>query len=946
MKKIYYNSIVVFCVLVFQFQFAFGQDCPQNIIFTQNHTSSSEVWAEQGIESGKSVNSNVSIVYKAGNIITLTDNFHAKPNCDFRAFNGEVTCNGESISNGEDTCDRVPHTVSTNEFDTHILRFEPPVQGDNIISYIILDTTTGVETPKSITWESVVTHNVSSGTADNYIVYINQNGCNPPGSNENSNTCNQANNIATVPIQSFTMMHHQNDFISQPLPDSGNEEKRYYFEFEATLAGTITATSAVRIGIGFKVNGQYNEDRIDIAHENVRNIEIVIPPGSTEVKFFAWRPSDPIPSANINNNPNVVATVTNLCLSELTDAGNQTGTCTNTLIENYIFGSTANNDQWRTLVADVALQPGNNYQLTVEANLTSGGTAEVGLKTTEMVDGVWFNEFVVIDNNTNSTPLSVNFTATQNLNEADLYVKKYIGNSVLEVGNVCLTDLTDAGNNGNLTTLKDYPTPLLEPCGMYIGAAATTLYPDAQPGKANYINTFKNNFNLIVPEIGMKMDKLKPFEGSIQATNGELAKEMQGLANKTDNPSNNMLVRGHTLCWHGSDNDDAPRGSHNPDYLNSKTNAELETELSGYIREVILEMESRFNMESWDVVNEAFRGIDPDHNTRSAEYRSPFRTAEAYSPSDAQDNITYQNGISCVWEKLGNSNISFFMDGENHFIPKYVVSAFQEAANHTNKPLVYNDWGAEFDNTYGKKSMYQFKMIEALKNAGIRIDGVGFQCHFTMMANKENKITTQQINNFKTVIERYTIRWPDIKIYLTEVDITLPDNATDNDRLEQARFYKELASMAASIPQTEAFVTWGVYDQASWLQNFESHIREPLLFTKDGDEFERKGTYNEVLNALNEANCNDGFSKINGGFNDDSASIFTVYPNPFQQTLQIDFKDADGEVSIYDMTGRAILHQKLNGAQTVLTTKAILSGCYIIEVKSKDKVERQKIVKH
>ncbi len=588
-----------------------------------------------------------------------------------------------------------------------------------------------------------------------------------------------------------------------------------------------------------------------------------------------------------------------------------------------------------------------------------------------------------------------------------------------EIVSSCSGGCTEGANpnppptNGNISVLKDYPTPEQDPtCGMYIGAAATTLYQDHE--ETNYLETFKDNFNMVVPEVGMKMDFLKP-DGTFNPNNFALQAEVDGLAGKN---TDDLIVRGHTISWHGGKKmikDNQPnhcfnnvqdgnetgkncggscapchcfnkiqdgneqridcggscvpcRDSNNPNYLKGMTNSQLENELRGYIAQMMNSMNSKYKIESWDVVNEAFRGIDPNSP------HGPFRTfaeiqGDVSFHGGVEDNRNFNgaaNGIPCIWEKLGYSNIEFEVFGTRHKIPNYIIIAFQEAAKHRlpGQALVYNDWGAEILGVYGNKAEYQFQMIKKLRTINTPegqpiIDGVGFQCHFDVdfenpnalpahRGPSPNRIDQNRINQFGTVINKYTSDpiTQNMKIYFSEVDIALPIERTNQDRINQKEAYRLLVDFAASIPQTEAFVTWGLADDFSWI----GANKEPLLFKKkfknnnQFEKFEAKAAYFEALNALKAASCNT--NKLIGYFDNEVEPIFTAYPNPFDQTIQIDLEEGNGEMKIYDMTGRTMLSQSINSNQTNVNTERLKAGYYLIEVESNGETQTQKIIKH
>lgn len=858
MNKIRYSIFALLCLLVLQLKVAFGQDdgCPQSITFQQNHTFSSEISAENTIESSQStVNPNVNVVFKAGDLITLSDGFIAKENSNFRAFNGTVNCNNMSFTGGNGSCQEVNiEEIEKNGFGTHILKFNPVTAQNDPIPYVIIKETDPNFTPIiiEVTWQSVVFHSVPHNDSEgpinkeDFIVYVDT-GCTPPGQ------------------------------------------------------GTIP------------------------------------------------------------------------------------GACANA-VETFSLGATQGGEEWRTLESNIPITPENSYQLTVEAQLTNGGIAEVGVKSNDPATN-WFKTFATIDNNTNFNPIIIDFDAMSTLNQMDLYIRKVSPGSSLEVRKVCLVNLEEGSDPGPISDnesnsfLSDYPTPDESACGMYVGAATPLNFTfGADNDKQRYMDTLGTNFNITVHENGLKMEyvkgsKCRPGDSNCSVDNScafnincghNYSAADEGLDILLDSYPQ-MKVRGHTLCWHGGD--DGVGGSNNPDYLlqfvNNTSAVEsalncsgfqgengcLAQELQRYITKTITDLNNTYpgHFESWDVVNEAIQG----------KIVEGFREFEN-SSSNSGSEFTFNNGIPCIWEKIGyESNLT-----ANGFdIPLYIRLAFEAAASVTppDQALIYNDWGAEIvDRELGDndprnrfKMDTQFEMVKALKGAGVRIDGVGFQCHF-----KLDEINNNSINEFRQNINRYLndpvinpASGSEFKIYFTEVDIRIPNvkpdgspNLVTEEKLNaMADQYKMLMDLALEFPgNVVGFITWGITDKYSWVPALGAHPKA-LLYD---DSYNRKNTYDKVLESLNTGNCSNGSNRINNDFSSYEESIFTAYPNPFDQTLKIDFEEDNGKMSIYDMAGRAILTQNIDGSQTSVNTKNLKAGYYLIEVKSNDKIERQKIIKH
>lgn len=150
--------------------------CCDEIEVSTNHKADMVIKAEKQILSNKIVEPNIQVDYIAGELIELSDGFHANIKSTFYAAIAEVICNSA------EPCLVVDFLVETNEFGTHILTYYTPVGDSNGVDYIIVDLTNGEETINTVTWANIQTLRVNTGITENYIVYVNQNNCAPPTS--------------------------------------------------------------------------------------------------------------------------------------------------------------------------------------------------------------------------------------------------------------------------------------------------------------------------------------------------------------------------------------------------------------------------------------------------------------------------------------------------------------------------------------------------------------------------------------------------------------------------------------------------------------------------------------------------------------------------------------------------------------------------------------------
>jgi len=247
---------------------------------------------------------------------------------------------------------------------------------------------------------------------------------------------------------------------------------------------------------------------------------------------------------------------------------------------------------------------------------------------------------------------------------------------------------------------------------------------------------------------------------------------------------NGILLRGHTLVWHGQcpdwffrDGDsDASRG-----LLLSRMKEHIGTVVSRY----------RGRVAVWDVLNEVLRDEGGLRESR--------------------------------WYKIA---------GED-----YIPAAFFAAREaDPDARLVINDYNLESSEA---KADTMAALVEKLIRDGVPVDAVGLQMHLNLFTDLE-----LLKKNVRKLADLRRLK-PDFKLEVTELDLSCyrwGDNAEDlswTEELEQAfrekytalfRFYLELAEEGV----LDTVVFWGLNDGVSWLNGFPVRRRNyPLLIGRD-----------------------------------------------------------------------------------------------------------------
>ena len=259
---------------------------------------------------------------------------------------------------------------------------------------------------------------------------------------------------------------------------------------------------------------------------------------------------------------------------------------------------------------------------------------------------------------------------------------------------------------------------------------------------------------------------------------------------------NNLKVRGHTLVWHSQ----TPASFFTDDDGNQLTKTQLYKRMEDYMSAVM----NRYKDEvfCWDVVNEAL-----------ADYEgSTYRTE---SP----------------WYRICGKD--------------FIAQAFRTA--HKVNPdvkLIYNDYNV----VNPAKLERAMTMLKELVDAGVPIDGVGLQAHWS------NDITAEML---QTAIDRISALG--LEIMITELDLTTytsfhGDGAKNQVQETQpyspeventlAETYKRFFEVLHKNADKITSVTfWGLNDSRTWLNGFPVRGRRdyPLLF--DGEMKPKKAYY-------------------------------------------------------------------------------------------------------
>lgn len=234
---------------------------------------------------------------------------------------------------------------------------------------------------------------------------------------------------------------------------------------------------------------------------------------------------------------------------------------------------------------------------------------------------------------------------------------------------------------------------------------------------------------------------------------------------------NGISLRGHNFIW----NSNIP-----PDEFNAMPAAEIEKMMDRHMSF----MARRYpEIYCWDVVNEAI-GTDITRNS--------------------------------LWHgKFGDNYFDIFFKTAARIFP--------------NTQLFYNEDDEARDNKCEAICTLVMRSLES----GLRIDGLGLQCHID--------IYNPRIDKYEAALEKYASLG--IRLHITELDVSYYDYDTGNydsppaDLTERhARVYGDYYSLFRRYSESiDCVTTWGVADDSTWLRNWpvRNRLNWPLLFDEN-----------------------------------------------------------------------------------------------------------------
>ncbi|KAI1073568.1 family 10 glycosyl hydrolase [Whalleya microplaca] len=246
--------------------------------------------------------------------------------------------------------------------------------------------------------------------------------------------------------------------------------------------------------------------------------------------------------------------------------------------------------------------------------------------------------------------------------------------------------------------------------------------------------------------------------------------------------SNGQIIRCHTLVWYSQLPSWVSDGSWTTSQLTDIINAHIANEVEHY----------KGRCYAWDVVNEALN-----------------------------EDGTYRENV-------------FF----NVLSESYIPLAFEAAAAaDPDAKLYYNDYNIEGDS---EKHAGAVRIVDLIKTAGAKIDGVGMQAHLIVGSVPTDAEIQTAMNRFLDAGVA--------EVAFTELDIrfsSLPPS--DADLQQQATDYGTVTSACLSISACVGITIWDYTDKYSWIPDVFEGAGAALLWDEN---LSPKPAYSSISSIL------------------------------------------------------------------------------------------------
>ena len=120
---------------------------------------------------------------------------------------------------------------------------------------------------------------------------------------------------------------------------------------------------------------------------------------------------------------------------------------------------------------------------------------------------------------------------------------------------------------------------------------------------------------------------------------------------------------------------------------------------------------------------------------------------------------------------------------------------------------------------FAPKTDALYALASQLRSAGVPLDGIGFQSHFTTTWYPSRAEMTDTLRRFAAL---------GLEVEITELDVATQDGSAAQ-LSKQADIYRDAASACWAVPACGRITVWGIDDGATWL----GVAKHPLPFDEN-----------------------------------------------------------------------------------------------------------------
>lgn len=341
------------------------------------------------------------------------------------------------------------------------------------------------------------------------------------------------------------------------------------------------------------------------------------------------------------------------------------------------------------------------------------------------------------------------------------------------------------------------------------GASAQIGYFDESRINTPMVQRYLKEFSYNTPENDFKQGMIKPTPTSAWKSSGYMshveAARKYGQVIRCHGPISPQVSE-----WVRDDN---------------RTPEELEGVLNDFMTTLSKEVEKNKDVvKRMDVVNETFTQSRQD---KGLGYDGK-QTDVVYEIDDWFGPREGDNGWENPWPILGFEEMSY--GGETFEVPRYIRMAFEIANEHAPSiKKIYNEHGSEIHPESWAKIK---RTVMALKEKGIKIDGIGWQAHVNLGWEDDPK----NIENLQNVIN-----WCNeegMEFHITELDVKVTDyGQTEIDQVALASTREGQAETIAAVVEVMLQnIDNGAKGVNMWVMNdrFGGGATFASLFATDG----------------------------------------------------------------------------------------------------------------